>query len=195
MEYRELNETHLKDMATLFVKAFLRYQKVYGRAINYRPFSRYVIPYRFWDMILRYVETRRADVTNRTNTKTARRFRAKALSRRRPPGGGKNQFGLIQRFHRAIRLYSPSPQITAAPIVHGFQNRFDAFAESCQRIFNLWRDNGKNMPFNQPVRFQFPQLLRQHFCRRVRNFPAQGGKTQRSGHQFPQNQRFVFAAD
>ena len=25
MEYRELNETHLKDMATLFVKAFNTY--------------------------------------------------------------------------------------------------------------------------------------------------------------------------
>ena len=32
---------------TLFVKALLRYQKVYGRAINYRPFSRYVRSYQF----------------------------------------------------------------------------------------------------------------------------------------------------
>ena len=56
-------------------------------------------------------------------------------------------------------------------------------------------NNGKNMPFNQSVRFQFSQLLCQHLGRRIRNFSAKGGKTQRPGHQFPQNQRFVFAAD
>ena len=79
--------------------------------------------------------------------------------------------------HRAARMKSFFFQTFHPPVKHALQNRPQAFPFLCKGIFHLWRNHRIYLPVDQPVSFQLPQLLRQHFCRRLGNQPAKLGKT------------------
>ena len=97
--------------------------------------------------------------------------------------------------HGTVYGFTVLPKRLRAPIKHFIENRTDASPLLGKGILYPWGHLGKYGARQQPVRLQFPQLLRQHFGRRLWDQPVQLAETQCVRKQMPQDQRFILPAD
>ena len=86
-------------------------------------------------------------------------------------------------------------KIGIAPSVHGCEDRFDAQACRCERVFDLRRHDRPDGARDETVRFKLAQLLREHLGRRVGDGAAQFRVPHRAFEKVPENERLPFAAD
>ena len=86
-------------------------------------------------------------------------------------------------------------KIASPPAVHGFQHRAYGLPEGRERVFYSGRDHREDLAVDEPIFFQFTELLGEHLGRGGRNGAAQFGKAHGAGNEFPQDECFVLAAD
>ncbi len=96
--------------------------------------------------------------------------------------------------HKAAGLFVLAAQVIGAPVPHSHQDGHQAFSRLRQGIFHFGRNYRENLPVDQLLGFQLPQLLGQHFGGGADDFP-QLGKTELFLRQMPKDQGLVLSAD
>ena len=94
--------------------------------------------------------------------------------------------------HEAAGFRVLPAQIVRTPVPHGYENGHQTAAGFRQGVFHLGRDDGIHLPVNQTIGFQFPQLLGQHFWRRLGNGVLELAVAMSALQEMPEDDAFVF---